>query len=167
MIPFTTVKISENHIGIQLDAMDVLTDGELIKIDLTPVMVGGIYHGEHEEKGFKFSYTATDIGISPLCSFTFPFPDKTGIPYQMHAEIEVRDGTHKWRFDYNEGVSGDCYWMSGGIFRLLQYQLHIHERILFEVPLPYVNGANFDLKVTPSATSSNPSAIESFLAILQ
>ena len=67
--------------------MDDLTEGELIKADLTPTMVGGTATGEHEAKGFKLTWTATDTGISPLCTFSFPFPDKTGIPYNMHGEI--------------------------------------------------------------------------------
>jgi len=157
MIPFTTVNVAKNYIGIQLDAMDDLTDGELIKINLTPTMVGGTYSGEHEEAGFKFSYTATENGSTELCTFGNPFPDKTIIPETMHGELVSADGSHTWRFHYNDGVIGDCFWMSGGTFRLLEYKYVIHEKILFEAPIPFINGANFDILVTPSASTTTSS----------
>ena len=167
MIPFTVDKISPNHIGIQLDSIDDLSDDELIKVDLTPAIMGGSATGYHEEKGFKFTWTAKDTGETPICGFTFPFPDKTGIPFSMHGEIRTNDG-HKWRFDYNEGVTGDCFWMSGGTFRLLQYKHVVVEDILFEVPIPFVNGADFDLKVTPSATDiAESTAVESLVSMIQ
>ena len=62
---------------------------------------------------------------------------------------------------------GSCFWMNGGTFRLVRSYL-IKETILFDVPLPYINGANYELKITPSATTTtsfNP--IESFMAMLQ
>ena len=45
--------------------------------------------------------------------------------------------------------------MAGGMFRLLRQDIIvIKETILSDFPIPYVNGANFDLKVTPSATAA-------------
>ena len=99
--------------------MDDLTEGELLKVDLTPTMVGGTASGEHEENGFKLNWTATDTGITEHCTFSFPFPDKTGIPYGLWGEIWTNFG-HHWRFDYNEGVEGNCFWMVGGTFRLVR-----------------------------------------------
>ena len=73
ILPFTKVDVAKNYIGIQLDQMDVLQDGDQIRINLTPAMPDLATTGEHDENGFKLSWSATDTGAEGTCTFSNPF----------------------------------------------------------------------------------------------
>lgn len=71
-------------------------------------MVGGTATGEHEENGYKLSWTATDTGANTFCSISYPFSDNYGIG-RMHAEIETSDGQKLTLFEKNEGIIASCF----------------------------------------------------------
>lgn len=130
-------------------------------------MVGGTATGEHEENGYKLSWTATDTGANTFCSISYPpFSDNSGIFNKMHAEIETSDGQKLTLFEKKEGIIDSCFKLSGGILRIFDNKYVVKESTVFEVPLPYLNGADINLTVTPSATTVfNP--VESLLSMLQ
>ena len=73
----------------------------------------------------------------------------------MYAEIESSDGT---KFSFSQSpdsyIVGDCYQLSGATFRLMDYKQVVRKNTVFEFALPYVNGADFNLSVTPSTTTT-------------
>ena len=75
---------------------------------MTPTMVGGTATGEHEENGYKLSWTATDTGANTFCSISYPFANNSGFG-RMHAEIETSDGQKLTLFEKNEGIIASCF----------------------------------------------------------
>jgi len=58
ILDFTEVKQTKNYLSIQLANIDNLSEGDLIKANLTPKMVNGSASGEIDTNGFKFTYEA-------------------------------------------------------------------------------------------------------------
>ena len=60
---------TKNYIGLELTDMDSLTDGETIKVNLTPTNVGGTSEGTESANGYTIDWTVQDFGSDPSCTF--------------------------------------------------------------------------------------------------
>ena len=60
---------TKNYVGLELTDMDSLTDGETIKVNLTPTNVSGTSEGTVSANGYTIDWTVQDMGSDPSCTF--------------------------------------------------------------------------------------------------
>ena len=53
--------------------MDTLTDGETIKVNLTPTNTGGTSEGTESDNGYTIDWSVQDTGDDPECTFLVSF----------------------------------------------------------------------------------------------
>ena len=132
--------------------MDSLSDGETIKINLTPKIPGGVTFTDSVDSVdsssrnvYSLSFQATDIGESTECSFSVT---KNISKSSIYLELQTATESEKYRLPNEQGVTKECFWAQGGNARLMKRNWVLKDEELINIDLPYVNGANFNFTIS-------------------
>ena len=108
---------TKNYIGLELSDMDSLTDGETIKVNLTPTNVSGTSEGTESANGYTIDWTVQDMGSDPSCTFQVDFgPSPTGEDNFADYLVYLYDsqGNQVAKVTNDRTINTSCYQMSGG-----------------------------------------------------
>ena len=131
--------------------MDSLSDGETIKINLTPKIPGGVSMTETVESSdgrnhYSLSYQVTDVGESTECNF---IATKSISKSDIYLELQTATESEKYRLGTDgEAKTMECFWAQGGNARLMKRNWVLKDEELVNIDLPYVNGANFNFTIS-------------------